>query len=216
MRGYTTIGVFGIDMAAAEEHYTGQKAGLLRWFEIGRELGLKVIVPLESTLAFDYPLYGYAESSRAGRALLVRETELMQQIQACDAQARGFLDRAAFFRGAYEQVKFDRRTYVSGVNDAEIDEDLDPLPMSQMSREAQAKFSTPQEILGLQVTTTRVPTMADFEGVAGADLLQSAAAPQNEVPQASVMPSAFEQPPMRSRKRKTAAEANGAALSNTD
>jgi hypothetical protein len=122
-RGYKTIGVFGVDMAAAEEHYTGQKAGLLRWFEIGRELGIKVIVPLESTLAFHYPLYGYAEASRQGRALLVRENELRERIRQLEGQSNQCQMNLFHMRGALEQVIFDRRTYVSGVYDAEIDQE---------------------------------------------------------------------------------------------
>ncbi len=136
-RGYKTIGVFGVDMAAAEEHYTGQKAGLLRWFEIGRQLGIKVIVPLESTLAFDYPLYGYAEASRLGRALLIREIELRQRVvqltQGIEAQMRDL----HYLRGSLDQVVFDRRTYPTNDMAPEID-DIDA-HLSQETRDALAK-----------------------------------------------------------------------------
>lgn len=122
-RGYKTIGVFGVDMAAAEEHYTGQKAGLQYFFQKGRELGIKVVVPLESTLSFNYPLYGYAESSRQGRALLVRENELKNAVNVLNQQRAELERRVCNYQGALDQVIFDRRTYVSGVSDAEIDGD---------------------------------------------------------------------------------------------
>lgn len=171
-RGYKTIGVFGVDMAAAEEHYTGQKAGLLRWFEIGRELGINVIVPLESTLSFHYPLYGYAESSRQGRALLVRENELKARLQHFENMYRSAERDIHYSRGALDQVIFSRRTYVSGLNDAEIDEveyakgfnDFVDAHQSVLSREPLVKA---EPVAAQPVTRaplpTKAPTLEDFE-----------------------------------------------------
>jgi hypothetical protein len=138
-RGYTTIGIFGVDMAAAEEHYTMQKAGLLRFFEIAREAGLKIVVPLESTLSVGAPLYGYAESSRMGRAMIVREQELKDRLAQLENHRQSVIQEIAFFRGAQEQVTFDRRTWVSGLDDAEVD--FEPEPLTVMSQKARDSLS---------------------------------------------------------------------------
>lgn len=119
--GAEEIGIFGVDMAATEEHYSGQKAGLLRFFEIAHSMGVKVTIPLESTLAFGYPLYGYAEASRLGRALICREHELDAKINELSAQITNAQMQLSFFRGSKEQISFDRRTFVSGLDDAEVD-----------------------------------------------------------------------------------------------
>jgi hypothetical protein len=121
--GAKEIGIFGVDMAATEEHYSWQKAGCLRFFEIAREMGVKIVVPLESTLAQRFPIYGYAEASRHGRATIIREMEIKQRIAALDQQKHASEMEAAFFRGALEQISFERRTWVDGQDDAEIEED---------------------------------------------------------------------------------------------
>ena len=139
--GAEEIGIFGVDMAANEEHYSGQKAGLLRFFEIANGLGVKVTIPLESTLSFGYPLYGYAESSRMGRALIIREQEIAQKIAQLSQQQHQISQEIAFFRGSQEQISFDRRTFVSGLDDAEVDfEDGVALltPYQEVNREALA------------------------------------------------------------------------------
>lgn len=160
-RGYKTIGVFGVDMAAAEEHYTGQKAGLLRWFEIGRTMGIKVIVPLESTLAFDYPLYGYAEASRAGRAMIVRETELKNRIQMLQQQGAAMQRDLAYYQGQLEQVVFDRRTYITNPMDPEIDYELDPVP-AELSQMRLAPATAPVQVIPAPPIRTEPVTEADF------------------------------------------------------
>jgi hypothetical protein len=121
--GAKEIGIFGVDMAATEEHYSWQKAGCLRFFEIARDMGVKVTVPLESTLAAPCPVYGYAESSRHGRATLIREFEIKARIGQLDQQKHQSELEGAFYRGALEQIMFERRTWVSGQDDAEIDEE---------------------------------------------------------------------------------------------
>jgi hypothetical protein len=186
VRGYTTIGIFGVDMAAAEEHYTGQKAGLLRWFEIGRELGINVVVPLESSLAFHYPLYGYAESSRMGRHLLVRETETKAQIAHWQNQEMQIKQRIFALSGTLEQLTFDRRTFVSGIDDADIsDEEMrftarlpvssDPpevaQPTQMTSPSAQAVSLTSTGSLQILNNSSRTPTAADFADNPDAALL---------------------------------------------
>lgn len=180
--GATELGIYGIDMAAAEEHYTGQKAGLLRWFEIARENGCRVEMPLESTLAFPYPLYGYAEASRYGRSAIIREHELTIKSNQVQQQLQQLMIDQAFIRGSLEQLKFDRRTFVSGLDDAEINEEpfLEAVPQAiPTSTDATAAGSTEQVWTPIQpmqsdqLLRTEPPSAADFPNVPDASLLQT-------------------------------------------
>ena len=121
VRGAKEIGIFGVDMAATEEHYSWQKAGCQRFIEFAKDAGITVTIPLESTLGTPAPLYGYAESSRMGRSLIAREFEMKEKVQQLQNMQRQAELEIAFFRGAVEECQFSRRTFVSGFGDAEID-----------------------------------------------------------------------------------------------
>ena len=121
--GADEIGIFGVDMAATEEHYSWQKAGCLRFVEIAREHGITVTIPLESTLACGAPMYGYAESSRMGRSMIVREFEMKHKISELQQLQHKTELEMAFFKGALEDLTYIRRTFVSGHKDAEVDFD---------------------------------------------------------------------------------------------
>lgn len=115
------VSIFGIDMCADQEHYTGQKAGLIYWIERLQKKGINVTIPLESCLGAPVPVYGYNESSRFGRRLNV----IMRMLNDRAAHAGNTVQNAAieqaFCNGAIEQLKYFIRTWVDGANDAEID-----------------------------------------------------------------------------------------------
>jgi hypothetical protein len=120
LEGAKEIGVFGVDMAATEEAYGNQKSGCQVMMAIAHERGIKVNVPLESCLASPPPLYGYAEATRMGRRLLVREEQCRREIANLEATISRLTQELAMFRGALDQVQYMRRTFVDG-EDAEID-----------------------------------------------------------------------------------------------
>ena len=120
--GPTEIGIFGVDMAATEEHYSSQKAGCIRFIEIAREKGITVSIPHESCLASPPPLYGYAEASRMGRKLIVRNQEIKLRLGQIDAEIARLTNERHYFAGALENNEYIRRTWVDG-SDAEIDGD---------------------------------------------------------------------------------------------
>lgn len=115
------LAIFGVDMAATEEHYSSQKAGCLRFVEIARSRGIKVTIPYESCLGKTFPLYGYAEATPMGRKLAVRQLEIRSHKANLDGQIRSLELQRAFFEGALEAVQYDQRTWVDGM-DAEIDD----------------------------------------------------------------------------------------------
>lgn len=110
------IGIFGVDMAADQEYHTQQKAGCMRFIEFAEAQGVEVFIPLESCLAVPPPLYGYAEGSRMGRKLVVREFEIDGQIQQIDATIAKLRDELCYFRGARDNNSYVRRTFVDGMD----------------------------------------------------------------------------------------------------
>jgi hypothetical protein len=122
MEGATEIGVFGVDMSADHEHYTNQKPGCRQMLLIARERGIKVCVPLESCLATPPPFYGYAEATRLGMKMYIREKEHEVQIAQARAEVSRLSAQINHLEGALESIRYIRRTFVDGVDDAEIDD----------------------------------------------------------------------------------------------
>jgi hypothetical protein len=114
------IAVFGVDMAADEEQYGGQKVGCLTMLELARQRGCKVEVPLSSCLATMPPLYGYAEATRMGRKLWVREEILKTELKAKQAEFDNLRVHIGNVEGELRAIRYVRRTFVDG-EDAELD-----------------------------------------------------------------------------------------------
>jgi hypothetical protein len=133
MQGAKEIGVFGVDMAAEEEAYTFQKPGCRQMLMIAAERGIKVSVPLESCLATPPPLYGYAESSRLGMKMYVRQNEYEAAITNTRNEIAHLERKLHNLMGALEVTKYVRRTFVDGVDDAEIDDRPAQAPEGQQT-----------------------------------------------------------------------------------
>ena len=129
MEGAEQIGVFGVDMAADEEQYGNQKTGCLIMLELAvQKLGAaNVNVPLSSCLVSMPPLYGYAEATRAGRKLLVRETLLKEELKNVSGQLEAALRCKEWLSGNLEAISYCRRTFVDGAEDAELDASMELL-----------------------------------------------------------------------------------------
>jgi hypothetical protein len=157
------IAVFGVDMAAGEEQYGNQKVGCLIMLELARQRGIKVEVPLSSCLATMPPLYGYAEATRMGRKLLVRETLIKEELKNVQAQLEASLRRKEWLSGNLEAIEYTRRTFVDG-EDAELDveETILDLPLSTASvvhqKGTTATVEAPTRVPDIDPTRT-----ADYE-----------------------------------------------------
>lgn len=120
-RGATEIALFGVDMAADQEHYSAQRAGCTWFREWAENHGIKVHVPFESCLAAPTPLYGYWEGTPFGR----RINSVIQQVQAAaNVKRQQFSSlqlELQYFDGALEQLRYMQRTWVDGI---ELDVDL--------------------------------------------------------------------------------------------
>lgn len=115
-----TIGLFGVDMAAGEEHYTQQRAGCIRFMEFARAAGIKVVIPMESSLGEPPPLYGYAEGTPLGRRLAAVRAQAEAGRAALAAQVDRQRLEMAYFDGALEQLRYLQATWLDG-SEAELD-----------------------------------------------------------------------------------------------
>lgn len=114
------IALFGVDMAADQEHYTSQKAGCLRWIEIAKEKGIIVSIPLESCLGKQFPLYGYSEATPMGRKLAARRDAIVAELAKINGQIKHLELTRAFFEGSQENNNYMLRTWTDG-EEAELE-----------------------------------------------------------------------------------------------
>jgi len=111
-----TIGLWGIDMAADQEHYTAQKAGCKRFIEFAREAGINITIPKESSIATPTPLYGYNEGTPFGRRINAVKHIASTTRAQLGAQFENLRLQIAFFDGALEQLKYFERTWTDGAD----------------------------------------------------------------------------------------------------
>jgi hypothetical protein len=121
MREGDEIGLFGIDMAADQEHYTAQKAGCLRFIEIAKEKGIIVHIPDESCLGQQTPLYGYSEATRFGRKLNVRLDEMNALLARLDNDIARLTNERNYTLGAIHDCQYIIRTFTDGA-DADLED----------------------------------------------------------------------------------------------
>lgn len=115
------VAIFGVDMADQSERYTHQKPGLWIMMELARMRGVQVLTPLSSCLAQKPPLYGYAEASRFGRKMLVREHTLQADLANASADLERALRRKEYLSGQLDAVTYVRGTFVDGEHDADLE-----------------------------------------------------------------------------------------------
>lgn len=110
--GATTIGLWGVDMAAGEE-YEMQRAGIHFLTYIARARGIEVGTPFESDLftpRFRYAVDEWAHSYRKVRA---RTQELQGRLAQAQAQAQDALNASHFLKGAIDDLKYMGDTWVT-------------------------------------------------------------------------------------------------------
>ena len=114
--GAKEIGLFGVDMAADQEHYEAQRAGCVRFIEIAEANGIAVHVPMESCLKTATPMYGYWEGEPFGRRINATHTIIQNNLNGIRAQIAQLRDQEQFFAGAMEQLRYFKRTWTDGAN----------------------------------------------------------------------------------------------------
>jgi hypothetical protein len=103
MDGYTTVGVWGVDMAAGGE-YQSERPSVEYWLALVEKYG-KLVLPKETEL-LKARLYGYEADSEFVTKAKVRFGELMGNHNRAMGQAREAENAANYFRGAAEDCQY--------------------------------------------------------------------------------------------------------------
>lgn len=115
-RGANEIGLFGVDMAADQEHYEAQRAGCVRFIEIAEAKGIKVSIPPESCLIASPPMYGYSEGTPFGRRTAEMLNAVDGGIAQASAQEASSRDLRNYYSGSREVLRYMVRTWTDGTD----------------------------------------------------------------------------------------------------
>lgn len=107
------ISLYGVDMSAAEEQYTGQRAGCQYWAGQAFRRGIKVSVPGQSDLLRPTPLYGVCEQDTMHQKLLARKAELEARLGAVNAHLTQLTSERTYLMGALEDTNYVKMTFVA-------------------------------------------------------------------------------------------------------
>lgn len=104
------IGLWGVDMSAAEE-YGYQRAGCHFFIREAERAGIHIIAPPESDILHPVPLYGFKEQSPMWWKQKVRRKELEQRIHNAQAQQANVNQELLILKGALDDMNYIDNTY---------------------------------------------------------------------------------------------------------
>jgi hypothetical protein len=107
------ICLFGVDMSASEEVYSGQRAGCQYFAGQALRRGIKVSVPGQSDLLRPTPLYGFCEQDTMHQKLLARKAELEARLNAVNVSVSNLTAERTYLMGALEDVNYVKMTFVA-------------------------------------------------------------------------------------------------------
>jgi hypothetical protein len=146
--GAEEIGLWGVDMSAAEEVYTHQRAGCHYWIGRAMEMGIKVIVPQQSDLMRPAPLYGFCELDGMHQKLLARKAELEHRVAMATNTLENARNEVLALRGALEDVNYNRHTWVADRMAMDlIDAAVRIVPRPGEQPEIQPRLNGPSEVI---------------------------------------------------------------------
>jgi hypothetical protein len=105
------IGLWGIDMSAAEELYTHQRPACHYFIREAQKAGIEVIASPQSDVMNPPPLYGYKEFTRMWNKQKARKQELKERLAAAEQQKAKAEAEAFVFRGAIDDIEYVNNTY---------------------------------------------------------------------------------------------------------
>jgi hypothetical protein len=106
------IGLWGVDMAASEELYTGQRAACQFFMQVLVGLKIEFYVPPESDLLVPPPPYGVSETHHRAIKWLERRRELDGRLAQANAQADAFRNQATFLQGAIDDLDYMQKMWL--------------------------------------------------------------------------------------------------------
>lgn len=106
------IGFWGVDMAANEELYSGQRSACQHFIELLVGLQIQFYVPPESDLLTPPPMYGLGESSHRMIKFTERKRELEGRLANAKQSEQAFHDQATFFQGALDDLDYHMKMWM--------------------------------------------------------------------------------------------------------
>jgi hypothetical protein len=110
--GPHVIGLWGVDMAANEELYTGQRAACQFFLQVLVGLKIEFYVPHESDLCVPPPPYGVSEVNHRAIKWLERRRELESRLAQTNAQAQAAQHQALFIQGALDDLDYMQKMWL--------------------------------------------------------------------------------------------------------
>jgi len=101
----THVGMWGVDMTAGEE-YGYQRPGCQYFIQKARDLGIEVVVPVESDIIAPAPRYGFRELNPLYRKMFVRRQELERRYHDAIARKNAAHEEAMTLSGALEDINY--------------------------------------------------------------------------------------------------------------
>lgn len=105
-----TIGLWGVDMSAAEE-YGYQRAGCHFFIREASMLGINVVAPPESDILSPVPLYGFKEQAPMWWKQKARRKEIEGRLADCDRIIETKNHERLILRGAIDDMNYIENTY---------------------------------------------------------------------------------------------------------
>ncbi len=103
--GANEIGLWGVDMASRDE-YILQRSGGHYFIQEAKRRGIKVTLPPESDLLQPPPLYGFDDSTRFLRKIMVRKKELQDRLTGMRQQRDQLIPSITYIEGALEDIDY--------------------------------------------------------------------------------------------------------------
>lgn len=115
-RSKSSIGLWGVDMAAFPEEYGYQRAGCQYFALLAKAKGIEVGVPPESDLLRPSPLYGVCETSHQWIKVLARKRELQERIAAATQRRDAAYNEILCLSGAVEGLDWQANTWAGNTD----------------------------------------------------------------------------------------------------
>lgn len=106
------IGIWGVDMAANEELYSGQRWACQWFLQVMVGLGIEIYLPPESDLAVPPPMYGVAEVNHRAIKWLERRRELEARLAQANAQMHAMQGQSQFLQGALDDLDYMQKMWL--------------------------------------------------------------------------------------------------------
>lgn len=147
------IGLWGVDMAANEELYSGQRSACQFFIQVIAGLKIGFYVPPESDLCVPPPMYGVSEVNHRAIKWMERRRELEQRLAHTNANMQSLSNQVYFIQGALDDLDYMQKMWLHEGNSLGFDFEK-VFPAIAAERAAQQPPAAPAPVL---VDATIIP-----------------------------------------------------------